>query len=161
VNTRKIVIGFSLAAGLAITGCGNGVADDPLAGTWSNKDCFGSSSTPADVESCSTALMFTNDLDVQLTASWISRSATKTNPGCTTTRVVTGQQWTTDHGTGTFTVTGAGTATMERSHCVNSVDNVAATETTDISIPTGDTDYTISGNTLAVQSGPLKGTYKR
>jgi azurin len=161
MTIHNIVIGFLLATGLAITSCGNGVTDDPLTGTWSNTDCFGSSSKPADVESCSTTLTFTNDLDVQLTASWISLAATKTHPGCTTTKVVTGQQWSAEHATDTFTVTGKGTATVERTDCVNSADDMKATGTTDISIPTGDTKYTISGDTLSVQSGPLEGTYHR
>jgi hypothetical protein len=36
-----------------------------------------------------------------------------------------------------------------------------ATATTDITIPKGDTTYTLSGDTLSVNSGALKGTYTR
>jgi azurin len=161
MNFNKIALGFSLVSGLALAGCGNGVSDDPLAGTWSNNECFGSASEPADIESCSSELTFTNELDVELRADWISLAATATHPGCTTTKRVTGQQWSAEHAADTFTVTGNGAATMERTDCVNKDDDIAAATTTDISIPSGDTKYAISGDTLTVQSGSLKGTYTR
>jgi hypothetical protein len=145
----------------AIAGCGTDAADDPLAGTWSNDTCFGTSSKPADVESCTTELSFSNDLDVELEATWISLAATATYPGCTTTKLVTGQQWSTDHAKDTFTVDGGGESTVERSNCVNSEDDLSSTATTDISIPSGATTYTLSGDTLTVQSGTLKGVYTR
>jgi len=157
----KIALGFSFGSVLAIAGCGNGVADDPLVGTWSNASCFGSKSMPADIGSCSSELTFTSELDVQLKADWISLAATEMNPRCTTTKLVTGQQWSTEHEADTFTVTGNGEATVERTNCVHAEDNQAATATTDISIPDGDTKYAISGQTLSVQSGALEGTYVR
>lgn len=157
---NKIALGFSFVSGLAMVGCGNGVDDDPLAGTWSNTNCFGESK-PADIESCNTELTFTNDLDIELRATWISLAATATNPGCTTTMMVTGQQWSAEHAADTFTVTGKGESTKERTECVNEEDNLEATATSDISIPDGDTEYTISGDTLTVKSGALAGTYSR
>jgi azurin len=161
MNFNKIALGFSLLSGLAMAGCDKRVEDDPLAGTWSNTECFGSSSMPADIESCSSELTFTNELEVELKAEWTSRAATETHPGCTTIKRVTGQEWSAEHATDTFTVTGNGTATMEREDCVKPEDDVAATATTSISIPNGDTKYTISGDVLSVQSGALKGTYNR
>jgi hypothetical protein len=158
---NTIAIGFSLVSGLAAAGCGNGVASDPLAATWTNASCFGSSSKPADVASCSVELTFTNDLKIELRADEISLSATATNPGCTTTRIVQGQKWSTDHAADTFTVTGTGAATMQRSSCVNKSDDQPAVATTDIAIPLGDTTYAISGSTLTVSTGGLKGTYTR
>jgi hypothetical protein len=157
----KTTIGFSLVSLIAMAGCGNGVEDDPLAGTWSNTDCYGVSSKPADIESCNTELTFGNDLTIELTAERISLAATSITPGCTTTRLVTGQQWSTDHGRDTFTVTGDGAATIERTNCVNEADNMEATATTDVSIPNGDSIYTLSGDTLSVKSGLLAGAYTR
>lgn len=161
MNLHSIALASSTLALLALQGCGNGVADDPLTGTWSNTACFGSSSVPSDVASCSVTLTFSDGLDIQLKATWISLAATATNPGCTTTRLVQGQTWSADHDANTFTVSGDGTATMERSDCVNAEDNQSAVATTDIAIPSGDTTYSISGNTLTVTTGALKGTYSR
>ncbi len=161
MNFDKIALGFSLVSLLATAGCGNGVSDDPLAGTWSNTSCYGSSSKPADIESCKTEMTFGDDLTVELRAEWISLSATATNPGCSTLKVVTGQTWSTEHEADTFTVSGDGKATMERTNCVNDADNLEASDTTDISIPGGDTTYTLSGDTLYVKSGSLEGTYTR
>lgn len=158
---NKIVLGFSLVPLLATAACGSSADDDPLAGVWSNTSCYGSSSKPADVESCETELTFDNDLTIQLKAEWISLAATSTNPGCTTTKLVTGQQWSTEHATDTFTLTGDGAATVERTGCVNEGDNMEATATTDISIPNGETTYTLSGDTLSIKSGLLEGTYTR
>jgi hypothetical protein len=55
-----------------------------MAGTWSNKTCFGSSVTPPDIESCAVALTFTNELEVELKADWMSLPATATieRAGC-------------------------------------------------------------------------------
>lgn len=161
MNLNKITLGFSLVSLFAVAGCGNGVDDDPLAGNWSNSSCYGLDSKPADIESCNTELSFGNDLNIELIAERISLAATATTPGCTSTRLVTGQQWSTDHATDTFTVTGNGVSTLERSNCVNDADNMDATDTTDVNIPPGDTTYTLSGDTLSVKSGALAGTYTR
>jgi hypothetical protein len=161
MKTQQIAIGFSLLSTFALLGCGNGVTADPLAGNWSNDGCFGSSSMPADVESCSVALALTSELDVQLDATWISQAATDTNPGCTTTRSITGQEWSTDHATNTMTLTGKGEATIARTDCVKPEDNLAAMATTDIEMPSGDARYEINGDALTILSGALKGTYNR
>jgi hypothetical protein len=160
MELNKITIGFSLVSLIAMAGCGNGV-DDPLAGTWSNTDCYGVSSKPADIESCNTELIFGNDLTLELTAERISLAATATTPGCTTTRLITGQKWSTDHARDTFTVTGDGATTIERTNCVNETDNMDAVDTTDVSISDGAATYTLSDNTLSVKSGSLTGTYIR
>lgn len=161
MNLHSIAAASSMLALLALQGCGNGVADDPLTGTWTNTTCFGTDSTPADVASCTVTLTFSDGLDIQLQATWISLAATATNPGCTTTRLVQGQTWSADHEENTFTVSGDGEATLERSDCVNAEDNQAASATTDIAIPSGDTTYSISGDTLTVTTGALQGTYSR
>jgi hypothetical protein len=161
MKLQMIILGTSLVAAFA-AGCGgNGVASDPLASTWSNESCFGASSKPADIESCSVALTFSDDLSIDLEARWLSLSATATNPGCTTTKRVTGQTWSTDHGANTFTVSGKGDATMERSDCVNDADNQAAATTTEIAIPTGDTSFEINADTLTISAGALAGKYTR
>ena len=158
---NSISIGLSLVSLFAMAGCGNGVEDDPLAGTWSNTGCYGSTSKPADVESCTTELTLGDDLNVELRAEWISLAATATNPGCTTTRLITGQQWSAEHETDTLTVTGEGVATIERTSCVNDDDNMDAAPTSDVSIPNGKTIYVLSGDTLTVKSGLLTGIYTR
>jgi hypothetical protein len=61
-----------------------------------------------------TELTLGDDLTVELKAEWRSLAATSTNPGCPTTKLITGQQWSTDHATTTFTLKGNGTATVER-----------------------------------------------
>lgn len=161
MNFNTMTVGFSLVSVLAIAGCGSSADDDPLAGTWSNTSCYGASSKPADVESCTIDLTFDDDLAVELKAEWISLAATSTNPGCTTTKLVTGQEWSTDHARNTFTVTGSGEATMERTKCVNETDDMAPVATSDISIPQGETTYSLTGDTLTVLSGSLSGTYTR
>jgi hypothetical protein len=152
----------SLLALFALAGC-NTAAQDPLTGTWTNTTCFGSTSTPADISSCSVALSFTSGLDVSLTATWLSMPATAQYPGCTTTKRVTGQQWSTQSGQEgeILTVTGDGTATTARSGCVNATDDLAAMPVTGISIESGNTDYQISNGILTVTSGNLTGTYKK
>lgn len=162
MKNHQIAISFSLLSAVAVLGCGgNGVESDPLAGDWNNDACFGQSSMPADVESCSVALALTSDLELRVDATWISLAATETNPGCTTTRSVTGQEWFTDHATNTLTVTGKGEATIERTDCVKEEDNLAATATSDIEMASGDAKYEINSDTLTILSGALEGTYKR
>lgn len=148
-----------LGALLALSGCGSSSADDPLTGTWNNATCFGDAEPSADIERCTTSLTFTVGLDIDLVAVWFSRPATSINPGCVTSRRVSGQQWSTD--AATFTVTGSGAATIERTGCVDPTDDYAATATSDIAIPGGDTSYQISGTTLTVLSGDLTGTYDK
>jgi len=87
--------------------------------------------------------------------------ATAETPGCTTTRQITGQQWSAEHETDTLTVTGEGVATIERTDCVNDDDNMDEAPTSDVSIPNGKTIYVLSGDTLTVKSGLLTGTYTR
>src|SRR5580698_6334395 len=91
----RMFLGLSLGGALALTGC-NGIGGgttDPLTGTWSNATCFGSTSTPSSIASCSVSLAFTADLDVSLTATCLSMAETAMYPGFTTTKQVTGQQW--------------------------------------------------------------------
>jgi hypothetical protein len=168
MNLIRIVSVPFLAAAFALTGCGTSAppADTapmaPLAGTWSNATCFGTASTPSTDTSCTVALTFTSSLDVSLTATWLSMPATATYPGCTTTKEVTGQRWSTQAGENDeiLTVTGVGAATMERTGCVNMTDDLMATPVTDISIESGQTDYQLSNGTLTVLSGDLAGTYE-
>jgi hypothetical protein len=161
MNFNKISIALSVMSLIAIAGCGSSAEDDPLTGTWSNSSCYGAASKPDDVESCNTELTFSGDLEIELMAERISLAATATNPGCTTTRLITGQEWSTDHEAGTFTVSGSGSATIERTDCVNEADDMDATSTKDVSIPAGETAYTLSDDTLTVKSGSLAGTYTR
>lgn len=162
MNFAQLTFAFSLGTTLALIGCGSS-DPDPMTGTWSNKTCFGTSATPPDIEKCSVALTFTNELDVELKADWVSLPATAMYPRCTTTRRITGQRWSTEHATAseTLTVTGSGKATIERAGCVNMADNMAAMPTSDISIPSGEADYQITGGTLTILAGDLKGTYIR
>ncbi len=161
MKLNQFALGLSLVSLFAIAGCGTDAASDPLTGTWSNDKCFGTASKPADIESCMTELSFTSELDIELEATWVSLAATATHPGCTTVKAVTGQQWSTDHAEDTFTVDGTGKSTIERTKCVNAADNLAVSATTEISIPSGDTTYTLNGDTLTVSSGTLKGVYSR
>jgi len=159
---KSLNLAFSLLASFGLAACGSTDAvDDPLAGTWTNAECFGVSSKPADIESCSTELTFTDALEISLQTEWVSLAATETNPGCTTTRIASGQTWSTSHADGTFTVSGNGSATSERSNCVDPADDSPAASTTDIAIPSGDQDYELSGDTLTITSGALKGVYTR
>ena len=162
MTLSRMVLGLSLVGALALAGCGStGSAVDPLTGTWSNATCFGSTSAPSDIASCSVALSFTADLNFELTAAWVSMPATSMYPGCTTTKRVTGQQWSTDGATptGTLDVAGAGTATVERSGCVNSVDDLQAMPATDISIRPGNMQYQIVDGKLTILSSDLAGSY--
>jgi hypothetical protein len=161
MTLNKIALGLSLVSLFAIAGCGSEAANDPLAGAWSNDTCFGAASKPADIESCSTKLTFSDGLKIDLDAQWVSLAATAKTPGCTTTRLVTGQEWSADHAKNTFNVSGSGASTIERTTCVNDTDNLNATSTTDISIPSGDSTYALSGDTLTIKTGALKGAYNR
>ncbi len=156
-----ITIGLSLLSMLGMAACGSSASDDPLADTWSSTSCYGSSSKPADVESCYTELTLGNDLTVELKAEQVSLSATASNPGCTSTWLITGQQWSTDHVGETLTLKGKGATTLERSSCIHEADDKEAAATSDLSIPEGSGTYTINENSLAIESGPLKGTYTR
>ena len=158
----RILLGLSVGALLALTGCGGTASGtDPLTGTWSNATCFGSTSTPSNISSCSVALSFTADLNMGLTAAWISMPATAMYPGCTTTKRVSGQLWSTDDAmpTETLTVTGVGDSTVERTGCVNAADDLEAMSTSDISIPSGETKYQIVDGKLTILSGSIAGTY--
>lgn len=158
-SRRALPLFLVLSMAAFLPACGNSGADDPLTGSWSNTSCFGSSTTPADVDKCTTTLNFTTDLDIELSAEWFSMPATATNPRCTTTRRVVGQQWSTD--STTFTVTGSGTSTIERTKCINETDNMAPAPTSDIAIPSGGTRYEISNGTLTILSGDLSGSYSK
>jgi hypothetical protein len=118
---------------------------------------------PEDVEECSTTLTFTDALTVDLQADWLSLPATADYPGCTTTELVTGQTWSTQAGkdNDTYTISGNGVATMERTGCVNDADNSEPVATSDISIPEGEADYQISGDTLTILTTSLAGSYTR
>jgi hypothetical protein len=153
---NRMALGLSVATVLAVAGCGS---EDPLTGTWSNESCFASSTKPAGVEKCKTSLKFNEDLTFSIKAEEIAMPATATAPGCTTTREIKGQTWSTD--ASTFTLAGAGKATIERSSCVNAKDEFQAAPTIDMDIPTGTSKYTIVDESLTIESGPLKGTYTR
>ncbi len=58
-----------------------------------------------------------------------------------------------------LTVKGQGTATVERSGCVNDADNLDPIETSDISIPTGDIEYQIVDGVLTILNTVLEGTF--
>ena len=153
---NRMALGLSIAMVLAVAGCGG---DDPLTGTWSNDSCYGSSAKPTGVEECKTSLKFSDDLTFELRSEEVAMPATATAPGCTTTREIKGQKWSTDGKT--FTLEGTGKATVERTNCVNATDEFQAAPTPDIKIPTGSSPYTIVDESLTIQSGPLKGTYTR
>ena len=135
-------------------GCGG---DDPLTGTWSDATCFGAKTTPEGIKSCTTALTFTADLAFSLKAEQFSEPGTATAPGCTTTRTIEGQTWSTD-GTA-FTLAGTGKAMMERSSCVNATDEFKPLATTELVAPSGGSEYVIDNKTLTIAKGPLAGTY--
>lgn len=152
------IFGLSLLTLFAASGCRS---SDPLSGTWSNDTCFGSESTPDDIESCGVSLKFTDSLEVSLEAEWVSLPATATYPGCITTRSVTGQTWSTTEEADfdVLHIEGSGSATVERNGCVYSEDDLDATDTSDISIPSGDIDYQISDGVLTILTGDLQGAY--
>lgn len=137
-------------------GCGG---DDPLTGNWKNTACFGVKATPEGIASCSTQLKFTTDLAFTLEAKQFSEPATVKAPGCTTTRIVDSQTWSTDGEV--FTLAGAGKATMERSSCVNASDEFKAVATTDIGVVASSSGYVIVEDSLTIATGPLAGTYTR
>ncbi|MEO5729528.1 MAG: hypothetical protein ABI134_02135 [Byssovorax sp.] len=153
---NRMALGLSAAMVIAVTGCGG---EDPLTGTWSNDSCYGSTSKPAGVEECKTSLTFSEDLTFSLKSEEKAMPATATAPGCTTTREIEGQRWSTDGKT--LTLEGAGKATVERSSCVNDKDEFQAGPTPDMKIPTGSAKYTIVDDSLTVETGLLKGTYAR
>lgn len=155
--------GLSILVTLSVLGCQQSsvATEDPLTGTWGSDACFGSSTTPEDVERCSVELVFASELDFSLRAEWISLAATARDPGCTTVRQVTGQKWSTNHDTSTLTLTGSGQATLERSSCVNPEDNLEPTATSDIEVRPGNMRYEISDDTLRVLAGSLEGSYTR
>lgn len=143
------------------TDANRGASPDPLTGDWKGENCFGSAQKPSEVESCSITLSFSKDLDFSMEAAWVNLAATQEYPGCTTTKRVTGQKWSTDHDKDTIHITGTSHATMERAKCVDPKDEVQTSSTDDISVPAGDYHYSIDGTTLNIDSGPLKGVYAR
>lgn len=151
---NRMALGLSVAMVFAGVGCGG---DDALTGTWSNDSCFGMKTMPEGIKSCKTALTFTNELTFELKAEQVSEPATAMAPGCTTTRLIQGQTWSTD-GT-SFTLEGTGKATMERTSCVNVTDELKAAPTSDIAIPKDRSGYVITDNSLTIAAGPLAGTY--
>lgn len=143
---------------MALVGLGCG-GDDPLTGTWSNSECYGSKALPEGIKSCSMEVTFNADLTFSLKTEQLSEPATAVAPGCTTTRLVAGQTWSTDGST--YDLAGTGKATLERSSCVNNTDELKAAPTTDITIPTGRSGYTITDTSLTIASGALAGTYTK
>lgn len=160
-HSAHVSVSSLVAIVLSMTGCGIGDSSDDLAGTWSNTTCYGSTSTPADIEECSVSLTFTDALTMELQADWLSLPATAEHPGCTTTKLVTGHTWSTleEKDYDVLAVAGEGTSTIERSGCVYDEDNMDPTGTSDISVPNGDVNYQISGDTLTILSSGLEGTY--
>jgi hypothetical protein len=153
---NRMALGLSVAMVFAGVGCGG---DDPLTGSWTNTACFGAKATPDGVKSCTTTLSFTNELAFSLKSEQFSEPATAVAPGCTTTRLVEGQSWSTDGDT--FTLAGGGKATLARSSCVNATDEFPATTTTDIAIPSAGSGYVITDNSLTIAAGLLAGTYTK
>lgn len=155
----------SFVAVFALAACApaaNG-PNDALTGTWTNSTCFGSSSMPADVQSCSLTLVFGADLTLSLTDTRQSLPATAVYPRCTTTRRVSGQRYSTSDGIGPMRVTimGDSSSTVERTGCVNSADNQAAMADTVDVVPAGVLSYQLSANNLTISSGPLMGSFSR
>lgn len=155
----RLPILLVLTALVTTTGC---ASSDPLAGTWSNATCFGMDATPADIESCAVTLTFTDALDVELQPDWVSLPATANYPGCTTTKLITGQTWSTRHASTleVLTVSGNGSATVERTGCVNATDDMAATATATISLSPGDSNHQLTDGSLTFLTGDLVGTYQ-
>lgn len=152
------LLSLSVVATIAATGCRT---SDPLAGTWGNETCYGSETTPTDIESCSVELTFTDSLEMSLAAEWITLPATADLPGCITTTLVTGPTWSTKPKADfdVLQVEGSSEATTERHGCVRPEDDMDPTATTDILIPTGDVNYQISDGTLTILTTDLAGTY--
>jgi hypothetical protein len=143
---------------IASTGCR---PSDPLVGTWSNDTCFGTATTPPDIEKCSVALTFNDGLEISLVAEWFTLPATAERPGCIITKEVTGQSWSTTARADfdVLHVDGTGEATVERHGCVYPEDDLDQTATSDLEIPSGDINYQISSGTLTVLTSDLAGTY--
>lgn len=160
----RSTIPATMFAVLATAGCAINGPNDALTGTWTNSDCFGSPAMPADIQSCSISLAFASDLSVSLTDTRQSQPATALYPRCTTTRRVTGQQYSTSDpasNSRTVTITGSGTSTLERTGCANSTDNAAPTADTADSIPSGALGYELGADILTFATGPLAGHYSR
>ena len=153
-----LVLGLSLLTLITAAGCRS---SDPLSGSWSNDTCYGSDSTPDDIESCGVALTFTDGLEISMDAKWVSLPATANYPGCITTRSVTGQSWSTTQEADfdVLHVEGRSHATIERNGCVYPADDLDQTGTSDISIASGDVNYQISDNVLTVLTGDFQGAY--
>ncbi len=144
----------------ASVGCANVGTADTLTGTWTNTSCYGVAMMPDDVQSCSLTLTFAASLDVTLSDSRLTRAANLTYPRCTTVRRVTGQRYSTTPDT-VVAIAGTGTATIERTNCINPVDNSAAAPDSSASIMNGSYSYRVNGNTLTISAGPLAGMYTR
>lgn len=152
---------FPLTAFIALSlGCGGKGLDDPLTGTWANTTCFNDTSMPADIQSCKLSLRFDADLSLTLIDSRQSQPATAVNPRCNANRTVTGMKYSTN-GTGTVTLTGTSSSTLERKDCANAADNQAAMADTRDSIAAGSFKYSITDKTLSITSGALVGDYLR
>ncbi len=153
-----------LLALLGSGGCTINGPNDPLTGTWTNTSCYGSGSMPVDIQSCSLSLAFGADLSIVLTDQRQALPATLIYPRCTTTRRVSGQQYSTSNGASAsmiVTVSGNGTSTVERTGCANPSDNAAPAPDSVDSIPNGGTTYEISASVLTIPTGPLAGHYSR
>jgi len=156
---------FSALALVALAGCKNetspSATEDPLTGDWNSTACYGSATKPEGVESCKTTLSFGKELDFEVTAQWVYPAAAEKQAGCVTTRRVTGQEWSTDHTKGTLKISGPAQATEERTDCVDEKDNQKAAPTTDVQSVSGESQYTVHGDTLTINSGKLRGSYTR
>lgn len=161
--TRTMLLA-PLFAALATAGCAVNGPNDALTGTWTNTSCFGATAMPADIQSCSITLAFGADLSVAMTDARQSQPATAQWPRCTTTRRVTGQQYSTSNGatnSNTMTITGSSTSTMERTGCANAADNSPPAADSVDSIAPGELNYEISANVLTIPTGPFAGHYSR
>src|SRR5205814_1537261 len=124
--TTRLTILAPMFALLAAAGC-NG-PNDALTGTWTNSSCFGTATMPADIQTCSTSLAFSRDLDLVIRDVRQSQPATANYPRCTSTRTISGQQYSTSNNggaSGTLTLAGDSTSTLERAGCANDSDNSA------------------------------------
>lgn len=155
----RIVVPLAALLVLSI-GCGGKGPDDPITGTWSNANCYGDTTMPADIQSCKLSVRFDADLSVTLINSRQSLPATATFPRCITNRTVSGMKYSTDN-MGTLTLTGSSMSTLERKECANVADNQATMADTRDSLSAGKISYTITTKTLTITSGQLTGEYTR